>query len=116
MTRGDAVVEKGAQRLQKLSQRAAESGGLASRLAPELAEDAAFLRKLRPSLIVARVRGEAPTNGRPEEPVQVPQPPVEAKGASGSGPNPWLVIGAAFIVGVVLAKALDWRAHAHPRD
>jgi hypothetical protein len=26
------------------------------------------------------------------------------------------VLGAAFAVGVVLAKVVDWRGHAHPRD
>jgi hypothetical protein len=29
--------------------------------------------------------------------------------------SPWLVIGAALGVGYVLAKAIDWRGHAHPR-
>jgi len=31
------------------------------------------------------------------------------------GPNPFLVAGAAFAVGAVLAKLIDWRGHAHPR-
>jgi hypothetical protein len=26
------------------------------------------------------------------------------------------VIGAALVAGVLLAKVLDWRGHAHPRD
>jgi hypothetical protein len=26
------------------------------------------------------------------------------------------VIGVAFAAGVVLAKLIDWRGHAHPRD
>jgi hypothetical protein len=34
----------------------------------------------------------------------------------GGGVSPWLVLGAAFAVGVVLAKVVDWRGHAHPRD
>jgi hypothetical protein len=32
------------------------------------------------------------------------------------GQNPWLVLGAAFAVGVLVAKVLDWRGHAHPHD
>jgi hypothetical protein len=32
------------------------------------------------------------------------------------GVNPFVVIGAAIALGVFLAKVLDWRSHAHPRD
>jgi hypothetical protein len=31
------------------------------------------------------------------------------------GPNPFVVAGAAFAAGTVLAKLIDWRGHAHPR-
>ena len=31
------------------------------------------------------------------------------------GPNPFAVAGIAFGVGALLAKAIDWRSHAHPR-
>jgi hypothetical protein len=31
------------------------------------------------------------------------------------GPSPWLVLGAAFAAGMLAAKVLDWRGHAHPR-
>ena len=31
------------------------------------------------------------------------------------GPNPFVVAGAAFAAGSVLAKVIDWRGHAHPR-
>jgi hypothetical protein len=118
VNRVDSLVEKGADGLQSLSRKAAESGGLASKLAPELADDAAFLRKLKPSLVVARARGEAPTNQKPGQDVLVPsgpQPGGRPK-RTGGGPNPWLMLGAAFVLGVVLAKAVDWRGHAHPRD
>lgn len=30
-------------------------------------------------------------------------------------PNPFLVAGAAFGAGTLLAKLIDWRSHAHPR-
>jgi hypothetical protein len=33
----------------------------------------------------------------------------------GSSPNPLAVIGGALVAGYVLAKAIDWRGHAHPR-
>ena len=32
-----------------------------------------------------------------------------------SSPNPLAVIGGALVAGYVLAKAIDWRGHAHPR-
>ena len=42
--------------------------------------------------------------------------PPEKKGAGGGGgPNPFLVIGVALVAGIVLAKVIDWRGHAHPR-
>jgi hypothetical protein len=31
------------------------------------------------------------------------------------GPSLFLVLGVAFATGVVLAKWIDWRDHAHPR-
>ncbi len=31
------------------------------------------------------------------------------------GPNPFVVAGAAFGAGSLLAKLIDWRGHAHPR-
>jgi hypothetical protein len=34
----------------------------------------------------------------------------------GKGPAPVLVVGAALVAGIVLAKVIDWRGHAHPRD
>jgi hypothetical protein len=116
MTRADAVVERGAEGLQTLSRRAAAAGGLRGKLAPTLAEDAAFLRKLKPSLMVARARGEAPTNQPPGEPVAAPSAPQHRKRRKKGGPNPLLVVVAAGAAGVLLAKVIDWRGHAHPRD
>jgi hypothetical protein len=125
MSKGDLMIERGAQRLNELSRKAAAKGGFAAKLADELAEDAAFLRKLKPSLIAARARGQAPTNqqpGRePEGPTtpQISRPRPKPKTKSGrrkKGPNPFLVAGAALAAGIVLAKVIDWRGHAHPRD
>lgn len=117
MTRADLLVERGAARLQNLSRRAAASGGVGARLAPTLAEDAAFLRKLKPSLMVARARGEAPTDQEPGADVVVPSgPQLGKRPKKNGGPNPLLVIVAAAAAGVLLAKLIDWRGHAHPRD
>jgi hypothetical protein len=114
----DQLVERGATLLQDLSQRARAQGGLAAKLAPELAEDAAFLRKLKPSLVAARIRGQAPTNGRVKSevvpPPQSAAPPPKRK--SGGGLNPFVVAGIALAAGIFAAKLVDWRGHAHPRD
>jgi hypothetical protein len=124
MTKADHAVERGAERLQKLSEKAAARGdGVGEWLAEELANDAAFMRKLKPSLIRARARGQAPTNQAPSAPSK-PQlgPPAKKrkkktkKRSGGKGPAPVVVVGAALVAGVLLAKVLDWRGHAHPRD
>jgi hypothetical protein len=119
MNKADQLIDRAADRLREAADRAAAGGGLASKLAEPLAEDAAFLRKLKPSLIVARAKGEAPTDmpagsGTPASPTR-PQLPSRPK-QPGEGPNPFLVLGAAFLTGIVLAKLIDWRGHAHPRS
>jgi len=122
MTKADLLVERGATRLQQLARKAAQRGdGIGEWLAEELNEDAAFLRKLKPSLIAARARGErpatppapptpAPTATRPEKPKR------EKNRSKGGGPSPILIVGAAFAAGILIAKVVDWRGHAHPRD
>lgn len=118
---GDQLVERGAHFLEDLSQRARAQGGFASKFASDLAEDAVFLRKLKPSLVAARIRGESPTNGRVRSDVTMstPQPPAQPakpKKTKGRGPNPFLIAGVALVAGVFAAKFVDWRGHAHPRD
>lgn len=112
--KGDRTVDAGAEKLDALAARAAAKGGLGEKLGDELAGDAAFLRKLKPSLVASRVKGERPT-----EPAPVAAAPVQstrsAPSKSRNGPNPLAVTGAAFAVGAVLAKVIDWRGHAHPR-
>ncbi|MBA3717540.1 MAG: hypothetical protein H0W87_04845 [Actinobacteria bacterium] len=128
MTKGDLLFERGASFLEELSHRAAAEGGFAAKLAEPLAEDAVFLRKLKPTLVMARLRGEAPTNGHVEAapaeppPAPAPKPKNEEKEKKekkekkpGSGPNAIVVAAAAFAVGVFIAKVVDWRGHAHPR-
>ena len=122
MTKADQVIDRAADRLRELADRAAAEGGIKAKLAEPLAEDAAFLRKLKPSLIAARARGEAPTDqpsgsGTPPAPSapQLGKRPKKNK-PPGEGPNPFLVVGVALAAGIVLAKIIDWRGHAHPRD
>jgi hypothetical protein len=116
--KGDRAVETGADKLEELSDRAAAKGRLGGKLADELADDASFLRKLKPSLIVRRAKGELPKDREPGTATArrpaAPSGPQHAPQSKG-GPNPFLVAGAAFGAGTLLAKLIDWRGHAHPR-
>lgn len=122
MNKLDQLVDRGADRLEQLAEESAADGGLKSKLAQELAADAAFLRKLKPSLMVARAKGQAPTDQKPEETTVAPLPSPSGpqlgtrKGKGGGGPNPFLVVAVALAAGILLAKVVDWRGHAHPRD
>jgi hypothetical protein len=116
VTKADQVVDRGADSLEELSDRTAAEGGLRARLSDELADDAVFLRKLKPSLMVARAKGDAPTNEKPGEPRRAPGGPQLAAKPERDGPSPWLVLGGAIIGGYLIAKVVDWRGHAHPRD
>jgi hypothetical protein len=119
MTKADQIVDRAADRLQELADRAAAEGGVKAKMAQPLADDAAFLRKLKPSLIKARAKGEAPTNQKPGHGTVAPSAPQlgkRPKPRGQRGPSPFLVIGVAFAAGIMLAKVIDWRGHAHPRD
>ena len=105
----DTVADK----LRSKSEELAGQGGIKDKVAAELADDAAFLRKLKPELIKRRARGRATTSAEPP-PAPKRRTPERSKPA-GDGPNPFVVIGAALVLGVALAKWLDWRGHAHPR-
>ena len=117
--KGDRAIQAGADKLEGLSDKAAAKGGVAGKLAPELADDASFLRKLKPSLIAKRAKGELPKDAEPGSSPRrpaAPSGPQHARPKSGRrGPNPFAVAGAAFGVGTLLAKLIDWRGHAHPR-
>jgi hypothetical protein len=119
-TKADQVVEKGADKLDELAERTAADGGVKAKLSDELADDAAFLRKLKPSLMVKRAKGEAPTNEKPGEPRTAPAGPQLGSRPkpkrTRKGPSPWVVLGGAIVGGYFLAKVVDWRGHAHPRD
>jgi len=118
MTTADQKVERAANKLQRLANQMAGEGGLKAKLAEPLAEDADLIRKMKPSLIKARAKGEAPTNQKPGKPTLAPSSPQLGKRPKkrGGGPNPFLVVGVALAAGIVLAKWIDWRGHAHPRD
>jgi hypothetical protein len=115
MTKTDLLVERGATRLQELARRVAQRGDdIGEWLSEELNEDAAFLRKLKPSLIAARARGERPAAPPDASPPRPDKP--KKKRDHGGGPSPLLVVGAAFAAGIILAKVIDWRGPGHPRD
>jgi hypothetical protein len=117
-----SVLDSLADRAQSASERLAGQGGIKAKLADELADDAVFLRKLKPALIAKRAKGEVPTDREPETAPAAPsgpqlgeRPAPKAKKPSSGGPNPFVVVGAAFVVGIAVAKWIDWRGHAHPR-
>jgi hypothetical protein len=118
MTAVDQKLEQAADRLQQFANRMAREGGIKSKLAQPLAEDADLIRKLKPSLIKARAKGDAPTDQKPAATVVAPSSPQLGKRPKkrAGGPNPWLVVGIGLAAGVFLAKWIDWRGHAHPRD
>jgi hypothetical protein len=110
----DELIDRGADRLEELSRRTSHR-----RIAEELRDDAEFLRKLKPSLIVERVRGED-TSGEPKPAPQTTEPrtevnPPRRKPSKSGGLNPFVVVAATFAVGILLAKVVDWRSVAHPR-
>ncbi|MBA3736901.1 MAG: hypothetical protein H0W90_17200 [Actinobacteria bacterium] len=117
----DQTIERAANKLQQLANQLAGEGGVKAKLAQPLAQDAELVRKMKPSLIKARAKGEAPTNQKPGQATVVPSSPQlgtrpKPKKKSGGGPSPWLVAGAALAAGIFVAKWIDWRGHAHPRD
>jgi len=130
--RVDALVERGAGALEGWARDLAVDGGFRRQVAEELIDDAAFLRKLAPTKIAARARGEnslqvtpeptTPESATPEpaapEPAAAPEPPPSPPRAPkrrGGGPNPFAVVGIAFVAGIAFAKLIDWRGHAFPR-
>jgi hypothetical protein len=126
------VLDSLADRARAKSRELAGQGGIRDKLADELAEDADFLRKLKPELIKQRAKGKAPVDDEPTEarsapsgpqlaerpepaPDPAPRPTAYGGRGGGGGPSPFVVIGIALVAGVVLARWLDWRGHAHPR-
>jgi hypothetical protein len=110
MSRADQAVDGAADKLDSAVRSGQESGGLKAKAAEQFTDDPAFLRKMKPSAVKARIKGEPePLPAGPSGP-QVSRPPK----AKGNGSSPWVVVAAAFAVGYTLAKVIDWRGHAHP--
>jgi hypothetical protein len=107
-----------ADRAEAASRRLAGQSGIKGKLASELADDAAFLRKLKPSLIAKRAKGKAPTDQKPGRAPAAPSGPqlgTRPAPKQSGGVAPFLVVGAALVAGVAIARWIDWRGHAHPR-
>jgi hypothetical protein len=113
--KADQLVDRAADHLQEMADKAAAEGGVAAKFAQPLADDAQFLRKLKPSLIKARAKGAAPKNQKPGHGTVHSTGP-KTKRPGGVGPSPFLILGIAFAAGIVLAKIIDWRNDAEPRD
>lgn len=115
MTKADQAVDSAADKVASFVRDARGSGGLKGKLGDAFADDPEFIRKLKPSLIKARAAGRKPADP-PPKPKAPPGPQLERpKAKRRGGPSPWLVAGAAFAAGYLLAKTIDWRGHAHPR-
>jgi hypothetical protein len=116
MTRGDQAIQSVADRLERLVSTAHRAGGMKAKVADRFSDDPEFLRKLKPSLIAARAKGEAPLEDTAPRAVAPSGPQLERpKPRPKRGINPWLVVGAAFAGGYLAAKVIVWRSHAHPR-
>src|SRR5438046_10673945 len=101
----DQTVERAAAKLQQLANQFAGEGGVKGKLADPLAEDADLIRKMKPSLIKARAKGEAPTNQKPVKPTLAPSSPQlgeRPRPLESGGPNPCRVVGVAFGAGIFL--------------
>ena len=85
----DQTVERAANKLQQLANQLAGESGMKAKLAQPLAEDADLIRKMKPSLIKARAKGEAPTNQKPGQATVAPSGPQlgRRKKKKGAGPS-----------------------------
>lgn len=108
-------MDRAADHLQEMADKAAAEGGVAAKFAQGLADDAAFLRKLKPSLIKARAKGTAPSDQKPGHGT-VRAIGKRPKSPGKVGPSPFLIIGIAFAVGIAVAKIIDWKNDADPDD
>jgi hypothetical protein len=80
--------------------------GVVAAIAGETTTDeSSFLRRLRP-YGASRRTPVAPSGA---------QLGPRSSGGTSRGPNPYAVVAVAAAIGVLLAKAIDWRGHAHPR-
>jgi hypothetical protein len=115
-TKADHAVDTAAEKLGTFVDEGHRAGGVKAKVADALAEDPDFLRKLKPSLIAARAKGNVPDEDRPNAPSgpQLDRTKPKATKKRG-GLNPFVVAAAALALGYGIAKVIDWRGHAHPR-
>jgi hypothetical protein len=123
MSAADQKFDQAADKVQEFANRMAGEEGPKSKLADPLAEDADLIRRMKPSMIKARMKGEAPTDQKPAETATIaPAAPRPAGPAATKqkgerkGPNPWMIVGVALAAGIVLARFIEWRGHGYPRD
>jgi hypothetical protein len=122
MSAADQKVDHVADKVQEFANRMAGEGGMKAKLADPLAEDADLIRRMKPSMIKARMKGEAPTDQKPAETAIAPSAPklesrpAPKKKGERKGPNPWIIVGVALAAGIVLARFIEWRGHGYPRD
>ena len=112
----ESKLDNAADKLQEKVDELASQGGVKAKVADVLADDPEFLRKLKPDLIKARLKGEAPTNEQPGQGRVAPSGPQvrDRPRKRRGGPSPWLVAALALGAGIAVAKLIDWRGHAHP--
>jgi hypothetical protein len=119
MTRGDQLIERAAGKLDAFARRSAGATGIKGKLSGPLADDAELLRGMRPSHIAARLRGraggEVTRASAVTEPLSPVPPEPPRKKQPRSGPPAIALAAGAFALGIVIAKVIDWRGHAHPR-
>ena len=115
MTKADRIVRQAADKVEEIAATAAEKGGPLGKLAPALEGDAEFLRKMEPSKIARRVRGDDVRGDGPLRPVRALETPQPAQKPRPPGALASLArIGAAFALGVLVAEFIDWRSYAEP--
>ena len=114
MTKADQAVDTAADKVAAFVRDTRGAGGLKGKLGDAFADDPEFIRKLKPSLMKARAKGQSPVEPQAPSGPQLVRP-TPSKSKRRGGPSPWAIVGAAFAAGYVIAKVIDWRGHAHPR-
>ena len=95
MTNGDVIVDHAAEGLEDMARRAeARADGMGDLAAEELNASADFIRKLKPSAISARIR-------------KMKAQKTKRRRSGGAGPAPVLIVGAALLAGMLVARAID---------
>ncbi|HET8606483.1 MAG TPA: hypothetical protein VFL66_05570 [Gaiellaceae bacterium] len=91
-------------------------GGLRGRVEAEREEARELLARMKPRELAARATG--PDESAEPDPDTAETQRIEREPASRGGDprQALLVLAVCFTLGVLLAKLVDWRGHAHPRS